>query len=214
LEYQPRTTFIAYGSDMHRSKLDDEDGNYRKWLADRNLTPGEYYLVVGRFVPENNFRTMIKEFLNSDSAKRLAIITTANEALYSRLDQELHFSEDSRICFAGTVYEEELLKKIRENAYGYIHGHEVGGTNPSLLEALGSTKLNLLLKVGFNEEVAQDAALYWDKTEGSLAECIHRAETMEPERRKQYGDRARQRIEEAYRWDFIVEEYEALFRKG
>jgi rhamnosyltransferase len=211
--YQPGTTFIAYGSDTVRSKLNDEDADYREWLAARNLKPGEYYLVVGRFVPENNFRTMIKEFLNCDSTKTLAIITTPNETLYDRLDEELHFSEDPRICFAGTVYEEELLKKIRENAYGYIHGHEVGGTNPSLLEALGSTKLNLLLKVGFNEEVAQEAALYWDKTEGSLAECIHRAETMEPEQREQYGTRARQRIMEAYSWDFIVEEYEALFQK-
>jgi rhamnosyltransferase len=213
-EYRPGTTFIAYGSDTVRSKLDDEDADYWKWLAARNLKPGEYYLVVGRFVPENNFRTMIKEFLNCDSTKALAIITTPNETLYDRLDEELHFSVDSRICFAGTVYEEELLKKIRENAYGYIHGHEVGGTNPSLLEALGSTKLNLLLKVGFNEEVAQEAALYWDKTEGSLAECIHRAETMEPERREQYGDRARKRIQDAYSWDFIVEEYEALFQKA
>jgi len=60
--------------------------------------------------------------------------------------------------------------KIRENAYGYIHGHEVGGTNPSLLEALGSTELNMLLSVVFNREVAGDAVLYWDKKNGSLAQ--------------------------------------------
>jgi rhamnosyltransferase len=156
---------------------------------------------------------MIKEFLNSDSTKKLAIITTPNEALYHSLDQELHFTEDPRICFAGTVYEEELLKKIRENAYAYIHGHEVGGTNPSLLEALGSTKLNLLLKVGFNEEVAMDAALYWDKTEGSLAERLRRAESLTPKEREQYGDRARKRIQDAYSWEYIVDNYEALFRR-
>jgi rhamnosyltransferase len=211
--YQPKTTYIAYGSDTARSKLADDDEKYRKWLSKRDLTPGEYYLIVGRFVPENNFRTMIKEFLNSDSTKKLAIITTPNEALYHSLDQELHFTEDPRICFAGTVYEEELLKKIRENAYAYIHGHEVGGTNPSLLEALGSTKLNLLLKVGFNEEVAMDAALYWDKTEGSLAERLRRAESLTPKEREQYGDRARKRIQDAYSWEYIVDNYEALFRR-
>jgi rhamnosyltransferase len=211
--YQPKTTYIAYGSDTARSKLSDDNKDYRKWLSDRNLTPGEYYLIVGRFVPENNFRTMIKEFLNLDSTKRLAIITTPNEALYQKLEQELHFTADPRICFAGTVYEEELLKKIRENAYAYIHGHEVGGTNPSLLEALGSTKLNLLLKVGFNEEVGMDAALYWDKTEGSLTACLRRAESLTPEERESYGDRARRRIEDAYGWDYIVDKYERLFVK-
>ncbi|MTV47220.1 glycosyl transferase, partial [Streptococcus pneumoniae] len=61
------------------------------------------------------------------------------------------------------VYNQELLKYIRENAFAYFHGHEVGGTNPSLLEALASTKLNLLLDVGFNREVAEDGADYWEK---------------------------------------------------
>ena len=68
-----------------------------------------------------------------------------------------------RIKFVGTVYDQELLKKIRENAYAYFHGHTVGGTNPSLIEALGSTDLNLLVNVGFNKEVAEDSALYWSR---------------------------------------------------
>ena len=84
-----------------------------------------------------------------------------------------------RIKFVGTVYDSELLKKIRENAYGYFHGHEVGGTNPSLLEALGSTDLNLLLNVGFNREVGEDAALYWDKTPGSLSGLIDQADKLD-----------------------------------
>lgn len=61
-----------------------------------------------------------------------------------------------------------MLMKIRENAYGYFHGHEVGGTNPSLLEALASTQLNLLLNVGFNREVAEDGAMYCQKKRGIL----------------------------------------------
>ena len=71
--------------------------------------------------------------------------------------------DDKRIKFVDTVYDKQLLKKIRENAYGYFHGHEVGGTNPSLLEALASTKINLLLNVEFNKEVAKDGALYWNR---------------------------------------------------
>ena len=56
--------------------------------------------------------------------------------------------------------------------HAYFHGHTVGGTNPSLIEALGSTDLNLLVDVGFNKEVAEDCALYWSRKPGSLAKLI------------------------------------------
>ena len=99
---------------------------------------------------------MIREFMKSKSSKRiLLLITNVNEKFLSELEEKLHFKSDKRIKFVGTVYDQELLKKIRENAYAYFHGHTVGGTNPSLIEALGSTDLNLLVDVGFNKEVAE-----------------------------------------------------------
>ena len=101
--------------------------------------------------------------------------------------------------------------KIRENAYGYFHGHEVGGTNPSLLEALGSTELNLLLDVGFNREVAEDAALYWTKDKGSLAVLIDKADKISREQRAEYGEKAKQRIRNAYSWQYIAERYTDVF---
>ena len=101
--------------------------------------------------------------------------------------------------------------KIRENAYGYFHGHEVGGTNPSLLEALGCTDLNLLLNVGFNREVAEESALYWSKDAGDLANLIHKADALSPEQIADLGVKAKQRIKDAYSWQFIAAEYERLF---
>ena len=103
--------------------------------------------------------------------------------------------------------------KIRQEAYGYFHGHEVGGTNPSLLEALGSTDLNLLLGVGFNREVAEDAALYWTKEDGDLARLIQQADAMDKEKIKALGAKARMRIADAYSWQFITDEYQRLFTK-
>ena len=97
--------------------------------------------------------------------------------------------------------------KIRENAYGYFHGHEVGGTNPSLLEALGSTDLNLLLDVGFNREVAEDSALYWSKKKGNLADLIERADQMAMSEIEELGRKSTQRIEEAYSWKNICDKY-------
>lgn len=86
------------------------------------------------------------------------------------------------------------MKKIRENAYGYFHGHEVGGTNPSLLEALSSTKLNLLLGVGFNKEVALDSAFYWNKENGNLARLIESADKMSAEEIEKYNALSLERI--------------------
>ena len=72
-----------------------------------------------------------------------------------------------------------LRKEIQHiYAYAYFHGHTVGGTNPSLIEALGSTDLNLLVDVGFNKEVAEDCALYWSRKPGSLAKLIDKADKM------------------------------------
>ena len=81
---------------------------------------------MGRFVPENNYETMIREFMASHTDKSFAIITTENSKYAEELQQKLQYKRDKRIKFVGTVYDAELLGKIRENAYGYLHGHEVG----------------------------------------------------------------------------------------
>ena len=116
-----------------------------------------------------------------------------------------------RIKFVGTVYDQELLKKIRENAYAYFHGHTVGGTNPSLIEALGSTDLNLLVDVGFNKEVAEDCALYWSRKPGSLAKLIDKADKMSADEIAEMGRRAKKRVAEEYTWDKICKQYESVF---
>ena len=209
--YKPATTFIAYGAESRKSKLSDDDVKLQDWYQGKGLSAKGYYLVVGRFVPENNYETMIREFMKSKTEKVFAIITNVNDKFLAELEEKLHYRSDSRIRFVGTVYDQELLMKIRENAYGYFHGHEVGGTNPSLLEALGSTDLNLLLNVGFNREVAEDAALYWTKEPGDLAKLIEKADAMSGEEISVLGGKAKKRIADAYSWEFIAAEYEKVF---
>lgn len=205
------TTFIAYGAETKNSECPEE--KYEEWLNSKELKRGEYYLIVGRFVPENNYETMIKEYMKSRTKKDFAIITNCDEAFLAELESKLHFSADSRIKFVGTVYDQELLKKIREEAYGYFHGHEVGGTNPSLLEALGSTKLNLLLDVGFNREVAEDAALYWTKDEGNLAHVIDMADSYDEEKINDLGEKAKERIVKEYSWKYICNKYLKIWQR-
>ena len=212
-KYNPKTTFIAYGAETRKSKLADDDQKLISWYKEKGLSPKSYYLVVGRFVPENNYETMIREFMKSHSKCDFALITNVSDKFLEELKEKTHFDQDPRIKFVGTVYDKELLMKIRENAYGYFHGHEVGGTNPSLLEALGSTDLNLLLDVGFNREVAEDAALYWNKQPGNLASLIDQADNMNAGEITELGEKSSQRVVEAYSWQHIADEYKQLFKK-
>ncbi|MDU3212244.1 beta 1-4 rhamnosyltransferase Cps2T [Anaerococcus sp.] len=207
----PKTTYIAYGADLTPSKLKDDDPKLLNWYADKGLSKKDYYLVVGRFVPENSFEIMIREFMKSKSKRDFALITNVNDKFLNELEEKLHFKEDPRIKFVGTVYDQELLKKIRENAYAYFHGHTVGGTNPSLIEALGSTDLNLLVDVGFNKEVAEDAALYWSRDEESLSDLIDKADKLRDDEIVELGEKARKRVREAYTWEIISAKYEEVF---
>lgn len=210
-KYNPKTIFIPYGSDTKPSLMEDDNSRLMQWYAEKGLKSKNYYLVVGRFVPENSFETMIREFMNSKTDKDFAIVTTANRKFLEQLEARLHFKSDKRIKFVGTVYDQELLKKIRENAYANLHGHTVGGTNPSLLEALGSTDLNLLVDVGFNKEVAGNGALYWSRKSGDLAKLINQVDTMPSEEIMDLGQKAKKRIAEEYTWKRVVEQYEEVF---
>ncbi len=230
-KYHPNTTFIAYGSDVQEDITNQEtkkneentknettlaenikNQKLENWYQEKQIKSNEYYLIVGRFVPENNYETMLKEFMQSNTKKDLVIITNvAKNKFYETLKQKTNFEKDKRIKFVGTVYDTELLTQIRKNAYAYLHGHEVGGTNPSLLEALATTNVNLLLNVGFNEEVAKDSSFYWEKQEGSLSSLINKIDNMEEKEREEYGIKAKNRIKEAYSWEHIVSQYEKIF---
>lgn len=211
-KYNPKTEFIAYGANTERSKLNSEDENLISWYKDNEIKENEYYLVVGRFVPENNYNLMINEFMKTKTKKDLVLITNIKKnKFYEELKSSTSFREDSRVKFVGTVYNQELLKKIRENAYGYIHGHEVGGTNPSLLEALASTKLNLLLNVGFNKEVGKDGAVYFDKSNNNLSNLIDRVDLLNFDELNEIDKKAKARINNDYTWENIIDKYESLF---
>lgn len=213
-KYNPKTTFIAYGAETSKSTLTDDDNKVKEWFSEFNIKFKNYYVVVGRFVPENNFETIIREFMKSKTKKDLVIVTDCqNNAFYDELLKSTGFNKDSRIKFVGTVYDQPLLKKIRENAFAYIHGHSVGGTNPSLLEALGLTDVNLLFDVIFNREVAEDGAKYWSLDDGDLAALIDKTDNMSENEIETIGNKAKKRIDNFYNWEYITEKYQKLFRK-
>jgi len=210
--FNPNTTFVAYGAEIERSKLKEDDLVLTNFYNKFSIRIKEYYLIVGRFVPENNYETMIKEFMKSKVDKDLVIITNLEKnKFYDNLLKATNFTNDKRIKFVGTVYDNELLKKIREEAFAYIHGHEVGGTNPSLLEAMSSTDINLLLDVNFNKEVGKDGALYFNKLDGNLSTLINKAEKLKENEIKILAETGTNIIRDFYSWDKIVSDYEDLF---
>ncbi len=210
--FHPQTTYIAYGTDVQRSKLTMKDQKVRDWFKQKRITENNYFLVVGRFVPENNYETMIREFIASDTKKDFVLVTNIEKnKFYNQLKQRTHFDQDSRVKFVGTVYDQELLKYIRENAFAYFHGHEVGGTNPSLLEALSMTRLNMLIDVSFNKAVAKDGAMYWTKVVGNLTAQINQTETYDKKRIIDYTQAARKRVTDEFTWESIIAKYEELF---
>jgi len=205
-----RTTFIAYGTDLSKTTLTAEDDPVRDWYQEWQTQEKDYYLILGRFVPENNYETAIREFMKSSTERDLVIICNhEGNAYFDELRQITGFDKDKRVKFVGTVYDQDLLKYIRNQAFAYIHGHEVGGTNPGLLEALAQTDLNLIYNVDFNHQVAQATALYWNKEDGNLSQLIDSVDGQVSF--EDLGNTAKANMKENYTWEKIVGEYEELF---
>lgn len=207
-----KTTYISYGGDAPKEMEQGATASFRRFLERHGLQEEDYYLVVCRFVPENNIRIILREFMQSKTKRRLALVMTEDSKYQHRLEKELHFSRDERICFLGEIYDQKLLTGLRKGAWAYLHGHEVGGTNPSLLESLEMTKVNLVLQVPFNEEVARDAARYWTKEPGNLAALLDETDLFSEGERSILGEKARGRIRDNYSWQHIADEYKALWR--
>lgn len=209
--YKPKTCFIPYGAEKTHF-LNQE--KFQNWMEKRQIKSREYYVLIGRFVSENNFEIIIREFMNSDTKRKLLIITGDNNKLKKRICKNTSCQNDPRIVFAGTVYDGELLTAIRENAYASFHGHEVGGTNPSLLEGMLCTEVNLVLDVIFNREVGGDAVLYWEKEPESLQTLIQKVERMREEEREHLKKKSVARIKNIYSWEKIEESYRHLFMEN
>lgn len=202
-----KTVYIAYGYD----KIDFSDVDENKILREYSLCKDNYILIVGRCVPENNYELILKEFMNSDINKNLIVITNlSNGNYYNELKSKIDFENDKRIRFIDGVYDAKKLAIIRKNAFAYIHGHSVGGTNPSLIEALSLTDLNILYDVCFNHDVGSDSCLYF-KDSGSLTKLLNDSKNLELNKKK-LGKKAKRIVEEHFTWNIIISKYKELFK--
>lgn len=209
-KFNKDTYFIAYGANLNQDVIKTK--LVQEYFEKYNICEKEYYLIVGRFVAENNYELIIKEFMASDTKKDLVIVSNVEENnFYKYLLEKTHFDQDKRIKFIGSIYDKETLIYIRKNAYAYIHGHSVGGTNPSLLEALAITDLNILYNAVYNIEVGEMATLYFSRFDGDLARIIKKADSLTKKEIDNYGKLAKKRIKDEYTWDIVVSKYKDIF---
>ena len=203
-EFRAESVTIAYGANPGYSVN-------ATVLSTWGLSPGKYYLVVARLVPDNNADVIVRGFEKSDSLCKLVIL---GDVPYSdSFADAVRSTRDSRILFPGYVKDKEVLRELYCNASAYIHGHEFGGTNPSLLQALANGCCVLALDTSFSREVLNNEkhGLYFQKNPDSLRSLIARIES-DPSLASHLRASARSRIEEKYMWEQITDQYEELLQ--
>jgi glycosyltransferase involved in cell wall biosynthesis len=174
------------------------------------LSPGSYYLIACRIEPENNVDLIIREFVDAGSDRELVVVGgMSHETPYWSELQEL--ARRGRVRLLGPVYGPMLVESLHLGAYAYLHGHEVGGTNPALLKAMGCANGILALDTPFNAENLEGTGILWDKSPGDLASKIRWAD-RHPEELRALGVRARERIAGYYSWDMVAERHDRFFR--
>jgi len=196
------STIIAYGANI-------ENSDEKNLLREFNVISFDYFLIACRFVPENNIDLIIKAFEKVRTDKKLLIAGSANYK--SDYFEKCKSTKDKRIKFLGHVSEYNKVKELHCNCYAYLHGHSMGGTNPSLLKALGYGNCILALDTVFNREVLTDkfGILFKNDVDDlalKLQEIIDN-----PSKAEYFRTNAPNRIKEAYTWEKIINDYDDLF---
>ncbi len=201
--HQRPSSYLPYGSVVGGAPSDAA-------LQQHGLEPGRYHLVVARLEPENNVDFIIDEYRRSGARHPLVYVGGARYA--SPFSRALMQQSDARVRCIGPVYDAELLNGLYHHCRSYLHGHEVGGTNPSLLRAMGAGAACLAIDVVFHREALSEQGLFFSKRAGHLAGLIERLESDDAEVAR-LSALATARAEAYYRWDAVSAGYATLFQR-
>lgn len=199
--YQREADFIAYGAELFN---DPQEALLQEYRVD----PFAYHLAIARFEPENNLEMIIKGFLESKCTEPLLLVGSTNNH-FGRYLVSAYSSE--RIKFIGPLYDLAALNTLRYYSRCYFHGHSVGGTNPSLLEAMASSAYICAHGNAFNKAVLGDDAVYFSSA-GDVAEIV--AHAPDRDTRRRFIENNRRKIETTYTWEKIIDAYEAAMLKS
>jgi glycosyltransferase involved in cell wall biosynthesis len=200
-EYGTETLFISYGATNRHGV----DSNVYEELGP---TPKQYLLIVARLEPENNTDLLIAQYTKSKVTMPLVVV--GNAPYGPQYMDRLRKLANANVLFAGRIDDQSKLNALYRGAYLYIHGHEVGGTNPSLLRAMDAGAAPVVVNVPFNASVVDESGFVFDKGNDSLAELLSEL-VAHPDKVRQIGQRASLRAAKHFTWDTVVAWHYDLF---
>ncbi len=203
-KYGKPSTFLAYGADIH----DDYDSIL---LQSYDLSPNNYYLIVARIEPENNLEMAIEGYLASKENGHRPLIIVGKTNTPFALELIKKYGDQRSVKFLGGIYDFKTLNSIRHFSYAYFHGHSVGGTNPSLLEAMASGVMMLAHDNVFNRAVLHDNALYYRDAD-AVKNILNDIDTVVSEQKNQIVAANLDEIRTNYSWEHLVDQHEEYFK--
>ncbi len=204
-EFSTESTVIAYGANIRYSQNASLINSF-------HLKSQEYYLIVGRLIPDNNADLLVEGFLKAGSSKKLVIV--GDVPYQDPYAQAIKRNASSNIFFLGYVTDPAILAELYHHCFAYLHGHEFGGTNPTMLKAMAYGCAILALNTVFNKEMLADGefGLFFEKDPGSIARLLLRFE-QQNDQVQHLRDKARNGLTAKYNWDHITDAYIALLNR-
>lgn len=205
-EFGVDSTVIAYGANIRYSKK-------KELIQQWGLEQKDYYLIVGRLIPDNNADLIVREFVKSNVSKKLVIV--GDVPYEDEYANKIKSVSDPRVIFTGYVTDQEALAELYHGSYAYFHGHEFGGTNPTMLKALAYGCAIIALDTPFTKEMLEGDShgLYFSKAEGDLCQTIEYADGNDL-KLDEFRKKSRDRISNNYTWEKITDQYISLFNKA
>ena len=203
-KYDKESKFLAYGADIH-------DVFYADYLKEFGVQPEEYYILIARLEPENNIVMAIEGYLHSKENGRRPLIVVGKTNTPHGKELVEKYGNEKNVRFVGGIYDFKKLDSVRHFSKAYFHGHSVGGTNPSLLEAMAAGCFIFAHDNIFNRAVLEENAFYYPSAD-KVAEYLNRIDTMAEESKIQYTANNIEVIRNEYSWEHLVDEHEKYFQ--
>ncbi|MEM9024615.1 MAG: DUF1972 domain-containing protein [Bacteroidota bacterium] len=197
--YGKSSAYIAYGADL----FDAPDPSV---LAEFDVTPHNYDMLVARMEPENNIRTILEGKIRSTSDRPFLVVGNYENTPHGRAWKQQF--RDPRIRFTGGIFDIHKLNNLRHFSNLYFHGHSVGGTNPSLLEAMASSALVCAHQNPFNAAILGEDAHYFSDADS----VCHALDHVVKQGKEAKIARNRDKIRDQFSWEAIINGYEAMMK--
>ncbi len=202
--FNTESTVIAYGANIRHAKNPE-------LISQFGLQPNEYFLIVGRLIPDNNSDILLEGYLQANTHKKLVIV--GDVPYQDAYAQKMKAHASDQVLFLGYVTDSEVLAELYHQSYAYLHGHEYGGTNPTMLKAMAYGTAILALDTVFNREMLENGEFGWffQKTPASVALYLQQAENN-PQSVETLKAKARNGITQKYNWDEVTKAYVTVFK--